>query len=272
MLPDVQSHTRRYHAKEIFVTWWALMYGLCSADVLIAHYAPVTLKAKWDAAWLAPKWGWRTTLIGFGLLTIGLIFEKSFRMVRKARNDASDRVLAQKQEHEELERRLDNKVGDLELQLDRALATKPIISYTFEYDNQQVILSVTNRGTIAEVWASLRIQGSVSGRTRDIFALWSHTNDSRVSIAKGQTCRLILASLRRNSRMGVLMADWEIPYASHIGYEATHSTHTSIIGREDAQAPDIHLYVGIFSNPDCEQVIGERHIVLHASSAEELSN
>ena len=159
-----------------------------------------------------------------------------------------------------------------ETRIQHLLNLKPNLNCRFDYGGQQASLWVTNSGAIAEVWASLRIEGSVSGRASDIFARWTHTNDSNVSIAKGQTCRLILALSRRDSRTGQLMADWEIPYASHTGYEETHSTHASIVGRADAQAPDIHLYVGIFSNPDCEQVNRERHIVLHALSAEELSN
>jgi hypothetical protein len=167
----------------------------------------------------------------------------------------------------------DSQLDQLNLEVQRMRDAKPNLDCRFNYGGEEASLSVTNNGVIAEVWASLRIQGSVSGRATDIFARWTHTNDHKVSIAKGQTCRLILALSKRDSRTpGILFASWEIPYASHTGWEMTCSTHTSIIEREDAQAADIHLYVGVFSNPDCAEVIAERHIVLHASSAEELSN
>jgi hypothetical protein len=149
------------------------------------------------------------------------------------------------------------------------LNLKPNLNCRFDYGGQEAALSITNGGAIAEVWASLRIKGPVSGRTSDIFSRWAHPNAGKISIAKGETYRLLLASLKTGSGY---MATWEIPYAWHTGWASTCSLYTSLIGNKDAQAADIHLYVGLFSNPDCVQLTGERHVVLHASSAEELGN
>ncbi|MGC2331315.1 MAG: hypothetical protein WA581_07675 [Candidatus Acidiferrales bacterium] len=89
----MQQHTRLAHAKAIFATWWSLVYGtlwglICSADVIVDHYASPSFKAWWDAQWISAKFGWRAFLAGLGVITVLFVCEKSFRLVQTAQKEA----------------------------------------------------------------------------------------------------------------------------------------------------------------------------------------
>jgi hypothetical protein len=89
------KHTRFTHLKGVFGPWWIAVNGLwtlaSSADVLVGHYASASFKAAWDAAWIAPKWGWTVWVIGFLLITVGSAFEYSFRYIRQHENESAQR-------------------------------------------------------------------------------------------------------------------------------------------------------------------------------------
>jgi hypothetical protein len=149
--------------------------------------------------------------------------------------------------------------------------SKPTIEYVAVADHTEASLTVTNIGTIADVWASLRIDGFVSGKRNDIFGRWAHTNSSKTRIARGQSCKLLLAM--RKSDPNFVTVKWSIPYSEENSTGGTsESFYASMIGNKDAQADDIHLYVCLFSDPDCQQEVKQCHIVLHALRAEELSS
>jgi hypothetical protein len=100
---------RMRHISHITHGWWAAIYGawtvVCSLDVLIEHYASASVKVAYDQAWVAPKWGWDVSIIGFLAITVGLVLEGSYRFVarielassealsksEKARRDAESR-------------------------------------------------------------------------------------------------------------------------------------------------------------------------------------
>jgi hypothetical protein len=263
----MQLNGRLDHAKQIFVTWWSLIYGvmwgfLCSADVIVAHYASSSFKAKWNAEWLAPKWGWRTTLIGFGILTVGLVFEKSFCMVREARLNAEQRLVVAKQEYAAKEQALDKQIEDLKSSLDVFLASKPNITSEFAYADQQAFLAVTNNGPSAKVWASLSVKGL--GRGVGPFARWSHSSSYKVRIGKGETCNLLLASLKIEGSM----SQWVVGHATESGVGIAEAMYSSLVWNKDGQAPDVDMYVTIFSDPDCIELPKDWHIVLHSHVAE----
>lgn len=146
----------------------------------------------------------------------------------------------------------------------------PELQIQFDYSYQQATLFVTNNGTVAEVWASLRIDGPVNGKKQGMFARWVNTDAEKVKIAKGETRNLVLA-FRRLSNSNAYMSQWETYCAGDAVHSVMPALYTNAIGNESA-TPDIHLYVKAFSDPDCIELPRERHIVLHANRAEELSN
>jgi len=81
-------HSRYKHFTSVFGIWWGAVMGLwtalCSADTLVGKYASEHSKKIWEAAWLAPKWGWEIWGFGALFITVAFIFEISFREVRKS--------------------------------------------------------------------------------------------------------------------------------------------------------------------------------------------
>ncbi len=146
----------------------------------------------------------------------------------------------------------------------------PELQAQFDYSYQQATLFVTNNGTVAEVWASLRIDGPVQGKKQGMFARWVNTDAEKVKIAKGETRNLVLA-VRRLSNANAYMSQWETYCAGDSLHSVMPAIYTNLIGNESA-TPDLHLYVKVFSDPDCIELPRERHIVLHPNRAEELSN
>jgi|ERR1700728_3641525 len=145
------------------------------------------------------------------------------------------------------------------------------IEYRAVADITEASLIVTNVGTVADVWASLDITGPVLGKKRSIFGRWEHTNSFKARIAKGQSCKLLLAT--RKSDPNFITVKWHIPYADGDGVGGmTESLYSSMIENKDAQADDIHLYVRLFADPDCLREVKECHVVLHAVKAEELGS
>jgi len=83
----VQVTGRARHYKAIFGPWWAAVNGLwtllSSAETLVGHYASVDFKMAWDAAWIAPKWGWKVWIIGVAVSTAIFAVEYSYREIVK---------------------------------------------------------------------------------------------------------------------------------------------------------------------------------------------
>jgi hypothetical protein len=81
-------HARGEHYKAIFGPWWAIVNGLwtllSSADTLVGKYGSDTFKKTWEAAWIAPKWGWKVWVIGILASTVIFAVEYSFRHVNRS--------------------------------------------------------------------------------------------------------------------------------------------------------------------------------------------
>jgi hypothetical protein len=58
---------------------WSL---ICSADVLVSHYTSSSFIRLWNTLWIVPLFGWRVWICGLCLITVGFLFEVSFRRVR----------------------------------------------------------------------------------------------------------------------------------------------------------------------------------------------
>jgi len=86
-----RRHSRAQHLRGVFGPWWAIVNGiwalLSSADTLVGHYASVAARAKWDAAWIAPKWGWKAWLVGFCVITTVFGIEASYQFCKKWERD-----------------------------------------------------------------------------------------------------------------------------------------------------------------------------------------
>jgi hypothetical protein len=143
---------------------------------------------------------------------------------------------------------------------------KPNIVSEFSYSGQQAVISVTNNGAIADVWASLRVDGPVRTAVGDAFARWSHTRDYKVRLAKGETHHLSLAALQIRTESAAT-ARWIIDYATDKTVGTTEAIYSSVLGGSDGQAPEINLYVRLFSNPESEQGVPEFHVILYPTSA-----
>lgn len=87
-----------------------MIYGgwtaLCSLDVFMEHYASATLKTAYDQAWLAPKWGWSVSIIGFFIITVILVIEGSYRHVLKTENAHKETITISETKRKEAEERL----------------------------------------------------------------------------------------------------------------------------------------------------------------------
>ncbi len=89
------------HAYSLGAGWWAVLVGawtlLSSADTLIGKLGTTDFKAKWDALWLLPTWGWRTWLLGICVITVIVIFERSYRLAhtlkRQHKNELADALV-----------------------------------------------------------------------------------------------------------------------------------------------------------------------------------
>jgi hypothetical protein len=147
---------------------------------------------------------------------------------------------------------LDQRVAALE----QARTGRPVVRLQFDYNSktQRARLHVTNEGDDGEFWASLLIDGDLSGRLdHAVFATWEDTDRVKTSIARGQTRTLCLAELD----LGTFpFAQWQLHVTSERGRPpALRAMHTSVIGGDpSAHAPTIFLDVSLLSRPDC----GER--------------
>lgn len=145
---------------------------------------------------------------------------------------------------------------------------KPNLKCVCEYKGQEAVVTVTNVGAIGDVWASLNIDGAVHGRTRDIFARWAHTDSVRARVAKGQTCRLVLAILRIGD-IRMPLVTWQIPFSTEgNGAGISEAVSSSLLIGNDGQAADIHIYITLLSEPDSECGAMNFHAVLHSKRAE----
>lgn len=76
--------TRARHVFHIARWWWALIYtgawsAISIAETMVAHYGSDTVKAAYNRAWLAPRWGWKVWIIGILVITLFCIVEGSYR-------------------------------------------------------------------------------------------------------------------------------------------------------------------------------------------------
>jgi hypothetical protein len=99
------EHTRYLHFRGIFGPWWAAVNALwalvSSADLLVSKYGSTNVKQAWEMAWIAPKWGWRTWIVGFLLITFVFTFEYSFKRIKKHEQSMNERLVSKQAQLDE---------------------------------------------------------------------------------------------------------------------------------------------------------------------------
>jgi len=163
---------------------------------------------------------------------------------------------------------LDRRVSALE----QARTVQPIVRLQFDYNSktQRARLHVTNDGDEGEFWASLLIDGDLSGRLEHaVFATWEDTDRPKTSMAKGQTRTLCLAELDLST---FPFAQWQVHVTSEGGRpSALRAMHTSVIGGDPAaHAPTMFLEVSLLSTPDCGEGARTCTIALYPFDAQRL--
>lgn len=246
------------HLKDIARWGWFVVYEVAwiaiftNIDLIVGKYGSDRTRGMWEQL-THPHWGWHVWLIGALVIAIVFLFEGSYR-TRREENEKFD----------EETKRLQGEITKGNEQISELLAPKPTITETFAYEGRQAVIAVTNNGAIAYVWASL----SVEGLTRSgigPFARWSHSGAYKVQIGKGETHHLLLASLRIEG----VTSQWVIHHATESGVGITDALYSSLVGSgDDGQAPDVDMYIKVFSDPDCAELPKEWHIVLHSHRAE----
>jgi hypothetical protein len=152
--------SRAVHVRHIAHGWWAVIYFawtiLCSVDVFMEHYASNAVKAAYDQAWVAPKWGWNVSVVGFFAITVILMVEGSYRYTLGIERARDEELADSKANLKETQTRLYEGHPILVLELARtagALAMGPS-SYT---------LYLRNCGNRPARWVNVAITSSSNG-------------------------------------------------------------------------------------------------------------
>ncbi len=136
---------------------------------------------------------------------------------------------------------------------------------------RQASVLVTNEGSLAEFYGVFSIEGMVgANRQTGLFCRWEHTDSPKAKIARGQTCRIILADLIWSHPIAT--AQWNIRTTTDNGapanIEAIYSSSATTV--PICRAPDILLTGAIIAEPDLVNGIQPFRVVLKAfASAEE---
>jgi hypothetical protein len=132
-------------------------------------------------------------------------------------------------------------------------------------DGSLVSLLVTNEGSAADFYGVFNISGQVNAKiTEGLFCLWAHTYSTRTTIAKGQTCRILLAELSES--MG--FAQWRIHQTTERGPVDILAHYTSCrVSIPVARAPEIVLAGSIVAIPDLSNGLQHFNVVLEAFGA-----
>lgn len=136
-------------------------------------------------------------------------------------------------------------------------------------DEWSASLEVTNRGEAAKYCATLAIAGPMkSMRTSDLFCQWSHTQAVESRIAKGQTCRLIIAD-RVPDAVGMAgFSHWVIhAIADGHAVDLPSMYHSTPFSDPPTVADDITVDVVLIADPDFLNGVERHRVVLHAFKA-----
>lgn len=143
---------------------------------------------------------------------------------------------------------------------------RDIMGVTFEYANNRAQLLLINQDQQAEYFGVFNISGGiVYGETSELFCRWAHTDAIRTKLARGQTCRILLARMETEPRM--LTFHWVIETTTEKGPKTIPAMYSSC-GSTDplVYAPDIILTGSIFRDPDIDGPQRFR-VVLHGFGA-----
>lgn len=87
---------RIQHAYDLGIGWWAVLVAawslLQSVDFWVSKVCDKATQDKWAALWHHPIWGWKTWFIGVCVITMGVIFERSHRMLQRERRTHKEEI------------------------------------------------------------------------------------------------------------------------------------------------------------------------------------
>lgn len=128
---------------------------------------------------------------------------------------------------------------------------KPKIEVKFELehrlDGDLVVAIVHNDEVGADIWAPVKFSGPIAHiPSRDVFALWMQTEDSKIRIPKGGECRLKIAKVCLDGFTG----QWHFFYTSEGKGVEMAETYTHLFGRADVVAQEKFAELWIYTDPD----------------------
>lgn len=162
---------------------------------------------------------------------------------------------------------LERRVAELERMHDAQPAAR--VRFDYNSNTHVVRLHLTNDGADAEFWATLLIDGDLSGRWEGVaFATWDDSDQQKVRIGTGETRVLRLAQLDLTA---FPFAQWEICVTMEDGRRTTfRAMHTSRIGGDPlAHAPTMFLEVSVLSTPQSLERVQTYTVALHAFDAQQ---
>jgi len=146
------------------------------------------------------------------------------------------------------ELRTDRTMRRMDRSLDLVRLSAPEALLAIGYGVQPILI-VANQGPVAEFYAKLSISPEIVSEPREVFCRWTHTDLPRAKIAKGETCRIVLANLIIDASSRT--AQWVVRGTSEKGPIDVASYYTSNIDSPKTQrAPDVILTGMLFAEPD----------------------
>jgi hypothetical protein len=141
------------------------------------------------------------------------------------------------------------------------------IGIGMEYGDNRVQLLIANQDRKAEYYGVFNISGGPvhTDRKTELFCRWTHTDSIRTKIARGQTCRILLARMETEPRM--LSFHWVIETVTEKGPDKIPAEYSSLGSTTPlTYAPDIILTGSIFRDPESDGPQTFR-VVLHGFGA-----
>jgi hypothetical protein len=242
----------------------SVVAALAVAYSAIVEWGQVIRLGNWAdvSKWPKLPLPWALVIVLLSLAFIAI--EGGYRLQEESKDALAQAQEAARQERTEAEQIFNSEIKDLKIRLENSLASKPEIDSQFD-GGKQAVLAVTNNGAIGWVWASLIVNEGTRSPVGP-FARWGHSRSFKIQIGKGETHHLLLATLKIENGVTSI---WTVHYAMEDNIGTTLAHYSSLIGKTDqGQAPDIHLYVKIFSDPACAELPKGWHVILHSNSAE----